>query len=180
MGESSTIKSSVIPLLGAALLVALSVELVRVKGAKSAFEAELHANTQAFLPRDELPDLTLQFATGHRSLPDVCLDSAPVVVYMSMRQCGKCAEINPVWERMAHKHTGVTFLNLHLDSHAERLRRDDPILHASVVPSEVVRTLRVDQVPAILVTDASCRIRAAGAGVHSALFALRTVDTRAR
>lgn len=165
-----------LPLAGGALIVIVSVQLVREKNLRASLRSELRTSTTAWIAGAGTPDLPILVNGAQSSLPRLCEELGALVLYVSREDCRACGQFEPLWHEFVETRDGAGFLELHLDGAGTPSDGPDALLHGTASPGQVVRFLRVEQVPALLVLDGECRIRAAGAGLHSTRLALEAVD----
>jgi thiol-disulfide isomerase/thioredoxin len=158
----------------AALIIALSLQLVQTKRANATLRGDLVSSTQHFVRGADLPGLALTNDAGKLDLRGYCTARKPLVVYLSSPRCPFCARINPEIESLATRRRDLSIIKLVVGGQPQRGPDPTPNLQvAAAVPSAVAAAFKVNVVPAVIATDTACRIRAAGAGLNASRAVLQ-------
>jgi len=163
--------ASALPAVLAAIVLGLSVQLIRTKQANASLAAEVASGIHHFVSGADLPDLSVQEEAGPRSLRDTCGERG-TVIYISAASCPFCAKIAPEVNALAGSRNDLLIANVVV----EGTREDGlpaPVRVATAAPAAVANGLHVRVVPAIVAVDSACRIQAAGAGYNASRAVLR-------
>ncbi len=169
--------ASAIPAIAmAAVVLGLSVQLVRAKQAIAALSSEVSGSIVHFVAGAELPDVPVLDEKGPGSLRGSCGKHGSVV-YISSAQCPFCAKIAPDLNTLASERTDLRVTNVVVvGTPADGLRTPARVVTAA--PAMVSEHLHVRVVPAIVAVDSACRIQAAGAGYNASRAVLRFLALR--
>jgi hypothetical protein len=151
------------------LILLLSYELVQAKREAGSLRGEIARSTAEFVREMPLSAVPIKLATGIAgTLTDQCRLHKPLVVILSSGHCAKCEALATRWMPLVHQHPEMQFVMLSVDG---------PSSLGSTLPAQVISTqsspgavsslLHVQHLPAVIETDSTCRITAAGAGMTS-------------
>jgi thiol-disulfide isomerase/thioredoxin len=159
----------------AAVVLGLSVQLVRAKQANAALAGEVNGGIEHFVNGAQLGELAVQAATGTGTLRGSCGLKRGTVVYISSATCPFCAKIAPELNALAAARKDLQVTNVVVQgTHADGLKAPASVVTAA--PAAVAEALHVRVVPAVVGVDSACRIRAAGAGYNASRAVLQYVS----
>ena len=147
------------------VLVLLTWQLVVVKRTNARMQGEIDRSIRAFVIGDSLPPLQLRMTDGRRMLlPQFCDGNRPLIVIASSPVCRDCIKLSSEWRPLVDR-PDLAVLLVETGPSAGTPVAAPGLLHATAEPSAIIGSLRVREVPAVLLGGSDCRIRAAGAGL---------------
>lgn len=158
--------SNFLRLVAVASILALSVQLVRIKIERSRLRGEAEDGIHEFVQGMELPSLPVRdFAGSVVLLNSFCDGRTPLVVLLTKKNCSACEELTPLLSTLSVKRRDVRFVLIYADRIPAGVNRsDDYVTLRSALPSALASVAHVHSAPAAWSTDSQCRLLSAGAG----------------
>ena len=157
------------------VLVLLSWQLFVIKRANARMRGEIERSTRAFVIGDSIPALQLRMSDGRRTMArQFCDGGRQLVLVVSSPICRDCTRLRSQWGSLVGR-PDLAVLLVETGPNAGAPVRTRGLLQATADPSAVVASLRIREVPAVLLGGTDCRIRAAGAGLTASRSVLALV-----
>lgn len=152
---------------GALLVVLLAWQLMAEKRENARMRGEIARSTRAFVTGDSLPSLPVRLAAGDSmDVRRLCDGRRPVLLVVSSPACEDCRRLAPEWARLGNRPD----LTLLVIEPRDAGQPTPPVGRARVVsarPDDIIRSLRIAQVPSVLSIGTDCRVTAAGTGLSA-------------
>lgn len=162
------------------VLLLLSWQLVVVKRTNARMQREIDQSTRAFVVGDSLPALQLRMTDGRRMvLPQFCDRNRQLIVVASSPACGDCIKLSSEWRTLVGR-PDLAVLLVETGPGAGAPIAAPGLLHATAEADGIIGSLRIREVPAVLLGGSDCRIRAAGAGLTASRSVLAVVGEPVR
>jgi thiol-disulfide isomerase/thioredoxin len=169
------------PLLALLVIVALGVQLYRVRAENARLRTGVRESAVPFVFGAPIPSLRLTYADGRSGSADqLCAAGEPVVLAFWSAECDACERLKPALDSLAARRPDVRLLLVHPAEETRAVTGVDPrVLRARAPRTEIANTFDVRTVPTLVAVGDGCRLSAAGmGGVASASLVEMLIERR--